>query len=218
MCVLNSIKKPIKRTVASESNQKHRNFTRKLYEHASKTCSWWYSKFTPSGYKWKRKSGKENVNLNVSMPLGNASRSTNVMDNMTSRRSTVSNTPLSSNSFAARKDCLIHRRLWKSTCFIRDLKGNDLLTGVVERQNCTLVEAARTMLSAAKVPIFFWAEAIATACFTQNCSLVIPRHEKTPYHIINDRKPSVKFFHIFGSICYIVRDGKNLDKMTEKDD
>nr|GEV03203.1 ribonuclease H-like domain-containing protein [Tanacetum cinerariifolium] len=73
------------------------------------------------------------------------------------------------------------------------------------------------MLSAARVPLFFWAEAIATACFTQNRSLVIPRHEKTPYHIINDRKPSVKFFHIFGSICYIVRYGKNLDKMKEKD-
>ncbi|GKD10860.1 retrovirus-related pol polyprotein from transposon TNT 1-94 [Tanacetum coccineum] len=90
--------------------------------------------------------------------------------------------------------------------------------GVVERQNRTLVEAARTMLSAAKVPLFFWAEAIATACFTQNRSLVIPRHEKTPYHIINGRKPSVKFFHIFGSLCYIVRDGENLDKMKEKGD
>nr|GFD36811.1 retrovirus-related Pol polyprotein from transposon TNT 1-94 [Tanacetum cinerariifolium] len=90
--------------------------------------------------------------------------------------------------------------------------------GVVERQNRTLVEAARTMISAAKVPLFFWAEAIATACFTQNRSLVIPRHEKTPYHIINERKPSVKFFHIFGSICYIVSDGENLDKMKEKGD
>nr|GEW42522.1 retrovirus-related Pol polyprotein from transposon TNT 1-94 [Tanacetum cinerariifolium] len=90
--------------------------------------------------------------------------------------------------------------------------------GVVERRNRTLVEAARTMLSAAKVPLFFWAEAIATACFTQNRSLVIPHHEKTPYHIINDRKPSVKFFHIFGSLCYIVRDGENLDKMKEKGD
>ncbi|GJS98863.1 retrovirus-related pol polyprotein from transposon TNT 1-94 [Tanacetum coccineum] len=90
--------------------------------------------------------------------------------------------------------------------------------GVVERRNRTLVEAARTMLSAAKVPLFFWAEAIATACFTQNRSLVIPRHEKTPYHIINARKPSVKFFHIFGSLCYIIRDGENLDKMKEKGD
>nr|GFC10836.1 hypothetical protein [Tanacetum cinerariifolium] len=45
-----------------------------------------------------------------------------------------------------------------------------------------------------------------------------PRHEKTPYHIINDRKPSVKFFHIFGSLCYIIRDGENLDKIKEKGD
>nr|GEZ57203.1 integrase, catalytic region, zinc finger, CCHC-type, peptidase aspartic, catalytic [Tanacetum cinerariifolium] len=40
--------------------------------------------------------------------------------------------------------------------------------GVVKRRNRTLVEAVRTMLSAAKVPLFFWAEAIATTCFTQN--------------------------------------------------
>ncbi|GKC48659.1 retrovirus-related pol polyprotein from transposon TNT 1-94 [Tanacetum coccineum] len=89
---------------------------------------------------------------------------------------------------------------------------------VVERRNHTLVEAARTMLSATKIPLFFWAEAIATACFTQNRSLVIPRHEKTHYHIINAHKPSIKFFHIFGSLCYIVRDGENLDKMKEKGD
>nr|GEU87485.1 hypothetical protein [Tanacetum cinerariifolium] len=90
--------------------------------------------------------------------------------------------------------------------------------GIVERRNRTLVEAARTMLSTAKVPLFLWAEAIATTCFTQNRSLVIPRHDKTPYHIINDRKPSIKFFHIFGFVCYIVRDGENLDKMKEKCD
>ncbi|GKF48191.1 retrovirus-related pol polyprotein from transposon TNT 1-94 [Tanacetum coccineum] len=74
------------------------------------------------------------------------------------------------------------------------------------------------MLSAANVPLFFWVEAIAIASFTQNRSLVIPRHEKTPYHIINAWKSSVKFFHIFGSLCYIVRDGENLDKMKEKGD
>nr|GFA47319.1 putative LRR receptor-like protein kinase [Tanacetum cinerariifolium] len=97
------------------------------------------------------------------------------------------------------------------------LSKEDFKLNIVERRNRTLVEAARTMLSAAKVPLFFWAEAITTACFTQNRSLVIPRHDKTPYHIINDRKPSVKFFHIFDSLCYIVRDGENLDKMKEKD-
>ncbi|GJZ57883.1 integrase, catalytic region, zinc finger, CCHC-type containing protein [Tanacetum coccineum] len=38
--------------------------------------------------------------------------------------------------------------------------------GIVERRNRTLVEAARTMLSAVKVPLFFWAEAIATAWYS----------------------------------------------------
>nr|GEZ34769.1 ribonuclease H-like domain-containing protein [Tanacetum cinerariifolium] len=160
-CVLKYVAKPIKRTVASEPNKKPRNFTRKIYEHVSKTCSWWYPKSTPSGYIWKLKSRIENVNPNVSMPLGNNYRIANILDTLNPR----------------------------------------------------LLE---TMLSAAKVPLFFWAEVIATACFTQNRSLVISRHEKTPYHIINNRKPSVKFFHIFGFVCYIVRDGENLDKMKEK--
>ncbi|GJY03248.1 retrovirus-related pol polyprotein from transposon TNT 1-94 [Tanacetum coccineum] len=88
--------------------------------------------------------------------------------------------------------------------------------GVVERRNRTLVEAARTMLSASKLPLFFWAEAIATACYTQNRSIIIPTHEKTAYHIINDRKPSIKHLHIFGCTCYLTRDGENLDKLKEK--
>ncbi|GJR85852.1 retrovirus-related pol polyprotein from transposon TNT 1-94 [Tanacetum coccineum] len=74
------------------------------------------------------------------------------------------------------------------------------------------------MLSASKLPLFFWAKAIATACYTQNGSLIIPRHEKTPYPIINGRKPSLKHLHIFGWTCYITRDGENLNKMKEKGD
>ncbi|GJU22915.1 retrovirus-related pol polyprotein from transposon TNT 1-94 [Tanacetum coccineum] len=90
--------------------------------------------------------------------------------------------------------------------------------GVVERQNHTLVEAARTMLSASKLPLSFWAEAVATACYTQNRSIIISTHGKMAYHIINDRKPSIKYLYIFGCICYITRDGENLDKMKEKGD
>ncbi|GKB97929.1 retrovirus-related pol polyprotein from transposon TNT 1-94 [Tanacetum coccineum] len=90
--------------------------------------------------------------------------------------------------------------------------------GVVERRNRTLVEAARTMLSASKLLLFFWAEAIATSCYTQNRSIIIPTHEKMTYHIINDRKPSIKHLHTFGCTCYLTRDGENLDKMKEKGD
>ncbi|GJU97123.1 retrovirus-related pol polyprotein from transposon TNT 1-94 [Tanacetum coccineum] len=88
--------------------------------------------------------------------------------------------------------------------------------GVVERRNRTLVEAAQMMLSASKLPLFFCAESIATACYTQNRSIIILTHEKMAYHIINDRKPSIKHLHIFGCTCYLTRDGENLDKMKEK--
>nr|GFB26047.1 putative ribonuclease H-like domain-containing protein [Tanacetum cinerariifolium] len=44
--------------------------------------------------------------------------------------------------------------------------------GVVEQRNRTLVEAARTMLIFSRAPLFLWAEAIATACFTQNRSII----------------------------------------------
>ncbi|GJY26754.1 retrovirus-related pol polyprotein from transposon TNT 1-94 [Tanacetum coccineum] len=74
------------------------------------------------------------------------------------------------------------------------------------------------MLSASKLPLFFWAEVIVTARYTQNRSLIIPRHENTPYHIINERKPTLKYLHIFGCTCYLVKDGENLDKMKEKGD
>ncbi|GJV56085.1 retrovirus-related pol polyprotein from transposon TNT 1-94 [Tanacetum coccineum] len=89
--------------------------------------------------------------------------------------------------------------------------------GVVERRNRTLVEAARTMLSAAKVPLFFWAEAIATACFTQNRSLVIPRHEKkTLSYQQCPETVSPSSFTSLVSLCYIIIDGENLDKIGKE--
>nr|GEV32521.1 hypothetical protein [Tanacetum cinerariifolium] len=71
---------------------------------------------------------------------------------------------------------------------------------------------------ALKLPLFFWAEAIATAYYTRNRSIIISAHGKSPYHIINDRKPSIKYLYIFSCICYITRDGKNLDEIKEKGD
>ncbi|GKA02422.1 integrase, catalytic region, zinc finger, CCHC-type containing protein [Tanacetum coccineum] len=90
--------------------------------------------------------------------------------------------------------------------------------GVVERRNRTLVEAARTMLFTSKLPLFFWAESITTACYTQNRSIIITTHEKTAYHIINDRKPLIRHLHIFGCTCHLTKDGENLDKMKENGD
>nr|GEV71129.1 integrase, catalytic region, zinc finger, CCHC-type, peptidase aspartic, catalytic [Tanacetum cinerariifolium] len=100
-----SVTKPLRKTVASKPNQKPRNTTRKLYERISKACSWWYPKFTPPGYEWKPKFEKEHVNSNVW---------------------------LNHNLFSVGQFCDADLKVAfrKSTCYIHDLKGNDLLTGV----------------------------------------------------------------------------------------
>ncbi|GKC45278.1 retrovirus-related pol polyprotein from transposon TNT 1-94, partial [Tanacetum coccineum] len=113
-----SVATPLKRTVASEStNKKPRHTTRKLYEHVSKTCSWWYPKFTPSGYKWKPKSPIGNVHTNLIEII------LFIVDFGCSKHMT-GNLKLLTNFM---EKFLVAFR--KSTCYVRNLKGNDLLTG-----------------------------------------------------------------------------------------
>nr|GEZ70709.1 retrovirus-related Pol polyprotein from transposon TNT 1-94 [Tanacetum cinerariifolium] len=90
--------------------------------------------------------------------------------------------------------------------------------GVVERRNRTLVEAARTMLKIANLPSFLWDEAIATACFTQNHSIIHKRFDKTPYELINKRKPNIKFFRVFVCRCYLLNDYEDVGKLKAKGD
>nr|GEY15890.1 reverse transcriptase domain-containing protein [Tanacetum cinerariifolium] len=85
--------------------------------------------------------------------------------------------------------------------------------GVVERRNRTLVEAARTMLIFSKALMFLWIEAVATACYTQNCSLIHSRHHKTPYELVHNKKPDLTFFRVFGALCYPTNNSEDLGKL-----
>nr|GEY87107.1 hypothetical protein [Tanacetum cinerariifolium] len=149
---------------------------------------------TPPGYKWKPKSQIGNVNPNVSMPLGNASRTANILEPMTLRRSTVSNTTfndqiahilgygdlvqeavtikrvyyvegLNHNLFSVSQFCDadLEVAFWKSTCYIRDLKGNDLLTGSRETdlysitlQDTTSINPICLMAKASSSQAWLW--------------------------------------------------------------
>ncbi|GKF13883.1 retrovirus-related pol polyprotein from transposon TNT 1-94 [Tanacetum coccineum] len=90
--------------------------------------------------------------------------------------------------------------------------------GVVEKHNRTLIKAARTMLIYAKSPLFLWTEAVATACYTQNSSIVRLRHGKTPYELLHDKLPYLSFFYVFGALCYPTNDSENLGKLQPKAD
>ncbi|GJZ62911.1 retrovirus-related pol polyprotein from transposon TNT 1-94 [Tanacetum coccineum] len=92
----------------------------------------------------------------------------------------------------------------------------DYQNGVVERRNRTLVEAARTMLIFSKALLFLWVEAINTAYYTQNRSLIRRRYNKTPYELMQDKKPDLSFFHVFGSLCYPTNVHEDLGKFDAK--
>nr|GEV36137.1 retrovirus-related Pol polyprotein from transposon TNT 1-94 [Tanacetum cinerariifolium] len=89
---------------------------------------------------------------------------------------------------------------------------------IVERQNRTLVEAARMMLIFSKAPMFLWAEAVATACYTQNRSLIHTRHHKTPCELVHNKKPDLTFFRVFGALCYPTNDSEDHGKLQPTDD
>ncbi|GKE76017.1 integrase, catalytic region, zinc finger, CCHC-type containing protein [Tanacetum coccineum] len=90
--------------------------------------------------------------------------------------------------------------------------------GVFERRNRTLIEVVCTMLIYAKALLFLWAEAVATACYTQNHSNVRLRHGKTPYELLHDKPPDLSCFHVFGVLCYPTNDTENLSKLQPKAD
>nr|GEY81625.1 putative ribonuclease H-like domain-containing protein [Tanacetum cinerariifolium] len=60
------------------------------------------------------------------------------------------------------------------------------------------------------------AEAIATACFTQNRSIIHRRFNKTPYELINGRKLDISFLYVFGALCYPKNDCEDIGKLGAK--
>nr|GFB18992.1 retrovirus-related Pol polyprotein from transposon TNT 1-94 [Tanacetum cinerariifolium] len=74
------------------------------------------------------------------------------------------------------------------------------------------------MLIFSRVPLFLWTEAIATACFTQNHSIIHRRFNKTSYELINGKKPDISFLHVFGALCYPKNDCEDIGKLGAKGD
>jgi transposase InsO family protein len=90
--------------------------------------------------------------------------------------------------------------------------------GLVERKNRTLIDMVRSMLSEYNVSQSFWAEAINIACYYINRLYYHPLKEKTPYELLNGRKPNIVYFRVFGCECYILKKGTRLDKFEKKYD
>nr|GEX41353.1 hypothetical protein [Tanacetum cinerariifolium] len=319
--------KTLRKTVASEStNQKPRHITRKLYEHVSKACSWWYGEFGNDqiapilGYgdlvqgavTIKRVYYVEGLNQNLfsvgqfcdadlevafrksmcyirdlkgndlltgsrgidlySITLQDTSSPNPIclMAKVTSSQAWLWHRRLSHLNFdtiniLSRNDIMIGLPKLKYACqkrtscqvrTVRTDKGTELLdknlhayfaaeginhqtsvartpkqNGVVKRRNRTLVEAARTMLNATAVPLFFWAEAIATTCFTQNhgenldkmkekgdaCIFVGYSTQSRAYRVFNKRRRVImETIHVnFDESAHMASDHVSIDPVPQ---
>nr|GEU48121.1 hypothetical protein [Tanacetum cinerariifolium] len=88
--------------------------------------------------------------------------------------------------------------------------------GVAERRNRTLIEAARTMLADAKLPVTFWAEAVNTACYVQNKVLVNKSQDKTLYELFNSSIHAIGFLRPFRCHIMILNTLDHLGKFDAK--
>ena len=75
--------------------------------------------------------------------------------------------------------------------------------GSAERENRTLLEAARSMLAAKELPKKLWAEATLTASYVLNRTANSSVEEKTPYELWYGRKGAVDHLRIFGTECFV---------------
>ena len=88
--------------------------------------------------------------------------------------------------------------------------------GVVERKNRVIQEMARAMLHNKDAARNLWGEAFNITCHMVNRVYFRPGAKKTPYELWKRRKPNVKYFKIFGSTCFILKDRENVGKFDSR--
>jgi hypothetical protein len=82
----------------------------------------------------------------------------------------------------------------------------------VERNNRTLLDMARTMLDEYKTPNRFWAEAINTACYSNNRLYLHRILKNTSYELLTGKKPNVSYFRVFVvNFLFLLKEIENLN-------
>nr|GEW74588.1 hypothetical protein [Tanacetum cinerariifolium] len=146
-----SVATPYKKKVASKStNQKPQSYFRMLYEKTSKTWKWWIEQQSPSGYKWipktkmkwVPKAKNENVQKRI-VQLVIFIVDSGCMKHMTGNLKVYDIEGLNHTLFLVGQFCDADLKVafQKSTCFVRYLQGNDLLTDKMKEKGdlCILV-------------------------------------------------------------------------------
>jgi hypothetical protein len=83
-------------------------------------------------------------------------------------------------------------------------------------KNLTLIEMERTMLDEYKTSDQFWVEVVNMICHATNRLYLHKLLKKTSYELLTSNKPSVSYFQVFGSKCYILQKRSKSSKFAPK--
>ncbi|GKD16619.1 retrovirus-related pol polyprotein from transposon TNT 1-94 [Tanacetum coccineum] len=75
---------------------------------------------------------------------------------------------------------------------------------------------SRTILNEQSLPQKFWCNAVDTSTYILNRILIRAILEKTPYELLRGRKPTLDYFRVFGSKCFILNTKDYLTKFDPK--
>lgn len=75
--------------------------------------------------------------------------------------------------------------------------------GAAERENRTLMEAARSMMQSTMLPQKLWAEAVNTSCYILNRTGPTKTDGVSPYELWTGKQAPVDHLKIFGTQCFV---------------
>nr|GEW36568.1 integrase, catalytic region, zinc finger, CCHC-type, peptidase aspartic, catalytic [Tanacetum cinerariifolium] len=116
----------------------------------------------------------------------------------------------------------------KHSCYVRDMNGVEPIKGS-RMSNLYTISVKDMMKSspicllskASKHKSWIWHrhlnhlnfEAVATACYTKNRSLIHTHHNKTSYELVHNKKPDLTFFKVIGALFYPTNDNEDIGKL-----
>nr|GEZ06046.1 hypothetical protein [Tanacetum cinerariifolium] len=228
-----------KKKVASKSaKQKLQSYFWMLYENTNKAWKWWIERKIPSGYKWVPKTKMQWVSkakndqvqkriIQLILFIVDSGCTKHMTGNLKLLCNFVEKfLGLNHNLFLVGQFCDadLEVAFRKSTCFVRDLQGNDLLTG----NHGSDLYIISLQESNSSTPLCLMAKASPTQAWLWHQRLSHPNFD---YINLLSKKdiviglPKMKYVASINRKKYILvivddysRDGKNLDKMKEKGD
>ena len=87
--------------------------------------------------------------------------------------------------------------------------------GLIERDNRTVGDNARSMLAARKLPHFLWGETVQTATYLLNRS-INARSNATPFELVSKRMPRVDHLRVFWAVAYVKEQEKKRSGYQKK--